>query len=344
MDHLKFINSDISYLQKLLAEGPKKILILTHRNPDGDAIGASLALLNLLKKLHHEVSVLVPNQFPDFLGWMPSVPEIIVYSRHKAKAIKLFSEAQIVFAIDFNDLSRIREFEEHLSPDKAYKVLIDHHPDPKKFADLTISNTEVSSTSELLYIFFKALNLDKYIDKDTASCIYVGIMTDTGCFSYNSSRADTFLEVADLFKYNVEKDKIYGLVYDNYSLNRMRLMGYCLDKKMKFLPEFHTAYISLDSSELKAYNFKNGDSEGFVNMPLSIEDVRFSAIFIENTEMIKISMRSKGNFAVNDFCAVHFNGGGHKNAAGGESYDSLQNTIEKFVNLLPKYKNELLKD
>jgi phosphoesterase RecJ-like protein len=344
MDYQKLINCDLTHLQKLLVEGPKKVLILTHRNPDGDAIGASLGLFNLLKKLQHEVKVLVPNQFPDFLGWMPSAAEIIVYSRHKAKAVELFRDAQMVFAIDFNDMSRIREFEEHLLPGKAYKILIDHHPGPKNFADLTISNTAVSSTSELLYIFFKALDLDKYIDKDIASCIYVGIMTDTGCFSFNSSRAETYMEVADLFKYNIEKDKIYGLVYDNYSINRMRLMGYCLDKKMQHLPEYRTAYISLSSAELKAYSYNIGDSEGFVNLPLSIKDVRFSAIFIENKEMIRISMRSKGNFAVNDFCADHFNGGGHKNAAGGESYDSLQKTIDKFVNLLAKYKNDLLKD
>lgn len=344
MDNQKLINSDLSSLEKLLFGGPKKILILTHRNPDGDAIGASLGLFNILRKLEHNVKVLVPNQYPDFLKWMPSAKEIIIYSNQKSKAIELLKEAEILFAIDFNDLSRIKEFEEYVMSGKAYRVLIDHHPDPHDFANLTISNTEASSSAELLYAFVKVINLAQFMDRDIASCIYVGIMTDTGCFSYNSSRKETFLEVAELLDYKIEKDRIYDLVYDNYSYNRMKLMGYCLDKKMKFLPEYRTAYISLSSEELKSYNFKNGDSEGFVNLPLSIDDVRFSAIFIENTKSIKISMRSKGSFSANKVCADHFNGGGHRNAAGGESFDNLQDTIDKFVNLLPNYKDELFKD
>jgi bifunctional oligoribonuclease and PAP phosphatase NrnA len=344
MENQKLINCDLSSLQNLLFDGPKKILILTHRNPDGDAIGTSLGLYNILKKLQHEVNVLVPNQYPDFLGWMPSAREIIVYSEQKPKAVQLLKDAEILFAIDFNDLSRIREFEEYVMQGKAFRILIDHHPDPHNFANIAVSNTEASSSSELLYAFIKAINLGKYMDKDIASCIYVGIMTDTGCFSYNSSRTSTFMEVAELLEYKIEKDKIYDLIYDNYSYNRMQLMGYCLDKKMQYFPEYRAAFISLSSEELKKYNYKNGDSEGFVNLPLSIDDVRFAAIFIENKKSIKISMRSKGNFSVNKVCADHFNGGGHKNAAGGESYDDLQQTIDKFVKLLPTYKNELFKD
>jgi phosphoesterase RecJ-like protein len=344
MDNKNSSAYDLSDLKKYLSEGRKRILILTHRNPDGDAIGASLGLLNILAKIGHQVDLLIPNSFPGFLCWIPSADKIITYLKQKEKAIELLKNAEIVFAIDFNDLSRIREFEEHLTDNHAYKVLIDHHPVPIYSADLNISNTESSSTAELVYFFIKAINLEKYIDKDVASCIYVGIMTDTGCFSYNSSRTETFGVVADLLNYGIEKDKIYGLIYDNFSYDRMRLMGYCLDKKMQHLPEYLTAYIALTHDELKEYNFKIGDSDGFVNLPLSIEGVKFSVLFTESKDMIKISMRSKGDFAVNNFCTDHFNGGGHKNAAGGESYDSIQKTIDKFVNLLPKYKNELLKE
>ncbi len=335
---------DFSVLRNILFDRPGKILILSHRNPDGDAIGASLALLMILRKLKHDVSFLVPNHFPDFLGWMPDAHEILIHATHKNKVTEIHSQAQVIFAIDFNDLSRIKEFEKFLTSGNAYKVLIDHHPNPQKFADLAISDTQASSTSELVFSLIKSLGIENLIDKDIATCLYVGIMTDTGCFSFNSSRPETFSEVADLLKYNIDKDKIFDLVYDNYSFNRMRLMGYCLDQKMIYLPEFRTAFISLTKAELKAYNFKNGDSEGFVNLPLSIKDVRFSAIFIENSDLIRISMRSKGDFPVNDICADHFNGGGHKNAAGGESYESLEKTVDKFIKLLPRYRDELLKD
>ncbi|MGD2034837.1 MAG: DHHA1 domain-containing protein [Bacteroidales bacterium] len=189
----------------------------------------------------------------------------------------------------------------------------------------------------------KALDLTKYIDTDIAECIYCGIMTDTGCFSFNSSGTGTFVAIAELLGYEIDKDKVYDLVYDNFSFNRMKLMGYCLDKKMVYLEEYNTAYIYLSQKELKEYNFKVGDSEGFVNLPLSIKGVVFSALFIEKKDMVKISLRSKGNFEVNKIASEYFYGGGHRNASGGESYESLENTVDKFVNLLPKFKDDLHK-
>lgn len=335
---------DYSTIGELLKEGRKKVLIISHRNPDGDAIGASLGLANLFLKLDHQVEVLVPNRYPAFLGWMRNADKIIIYSDETKRAVEILQHSEIVISIDFNDLSRIREFDEHLSKTPAYKVLIDHHPDPGDFADLTISDIRVSSTAELVYSFIKDIGLAGKIDRDIAECIYAGIMTDTGCFSFNSSMPATFQTVAELMNYGVQKDRIYNLVYNNFTYERMRLMGYCLDQNMKYIPQYKTAYISLTQEEMRKYNFRIGDSEGFVNLPLSVNGVRFSALFTEKKDMIKISLRSKGGFPVNEIAAKHFNGGGHLNAAGGESYESLEKTIRKFEKLLPDYKDELFSD
>ena len=289
----------------------------------------------------HTVDVFVPNKVPDFLKWMKNCDKIHIASREVEKAQEIITNATIIFAVDFNDISRIDTFSDLIKKSNAYKVLIDHHPDPDPLADLIISQTSVSSTAELVYYLLRELNLSNLIDKDISECIYCGIMTDTGCFSFNSSRTETFHTVAELLNYNINKDKIYDLVYDNFSYSRMKLMGYCLDKKMVYLKEHKTAYISLSQKELREYNFRIGDSEGFVNMPLSIKGVILSALFIEKKDMVKISLRSKGNFAVNKIAAEYFHGGGHENASGGESYESLEKTVDKFVNLLPKFKDEL---
>jgi phosphoesterase RecJ-like protein len=335
---------DYSTIKGIVKASRKRIVIISHHNPDGDAIGASLGLGNLLRKMDHQVDVLVPNRFPAFLSWMKNADKIVVYSDDKEKAIRILQESEIVFALDFNDLSRIREFDEHLNNSKAYKVLIDHHPNPAAFADLSISDTSASSTAELVYSFIKEIECINDIDREIANCIYAGIMTDTGCFSFNSSLPETFRIVGELLNYGVQKDMIYDLVYDNFTYERMRLMGYCLDQKMKFFPQYKTAYISLTQEEMRKYNFRIGDSEGFVNLPLSVKGVRLSALFTEKKDMIKLSLRSKGSFSVNEMASKHFNGGGHLNAAGGESYDSLEKTIKKFVNLLPEYKYELLSE
>ena len=333
---------DYSDIRKLLTGEKHKILILSHRNPDGDAAGASLALYNLFIKQGHRVDIIIPNSFPAFLKWMKNAGKIRIYDKEPKAADKILNEAEIVFALDFNDLSRIREFNEILKSSPSYKVLIDHHPNPQNFADLTISDPKSSSTAELIYDFIGEMGMISAIDEDIASCIFVGIMTDTGCFSYNSSQPLTFTKVASLLTCGINKDYIYDQVYNNFSYNRMRLMGYCLDKKMEYLPIYRTAYIVLTQQELREYNFRIGDAEGFVNLPLSIEGIRFSVLFIEKRDMVKVSFRSRGKFEVNKIASEHFNGGGHRNAAGGESYESMQKTIEKFVNLLPAYKNELL--
>ena len=335
------IYQDTTHLKKLLAGPAANIVIVTHRNPDGDAIGSSLALYRVLVKLGHIVKVITPNVYPEFLHWMPGNENVMIYERNKNEAMEAFQEASVIFCLDFNDITRIREFKKHVEKNPAYKVLIDHHPDPYLFADCTISDISVSSTSELLYQFIKDLQLTEYMDREVASCIYAGIMTDTGAFSYNSSNRQTFLFVAELLGYEFDKDKIHSLVYDNFSAERMRFLGYCLNEKMKVFPEYSTAYISITMEEREKYNFLPGDSEGFVNYPLSIRDIRFSAFFIEKKDHVKISFRSKGDFAVNRFSSTYFEGGGHKNAAGGESNLSLEETLRKFEGLLPEFSEEL---
>lgn len=332
---------EYTFVKELLSSGEKKILIITHRNPDGDAIGSSLGLFNILMKLGHKVNVLVPNRAPAFLSWMKGADKLTVFSKQEDMGIQMLEEAEILFALDFNDLSRVREFEKHIAVGKSYKLLIDHHPDPSDFADFTYSDTAPSSTCEMLFNFIHETGLEKYIDSDIASCIYAGILTDTGCFNFNSSRPETFHIVASLLAFGINKDHIYDKIYDNFSFDRMKLMGHCLDKKMIHLKEYNAAYISLDQEEMRQYNFKVGDSEGFVNLPLSVTGVKFSVLFTEHKDVVKLSLRSKGDFAVNTIASEYFGGGGHRNAAGGESKESLDNTIEKFISILPLYKDEL---
>lgn len=332
---------NLEEINNLLSQGKQEIVIISHRNPDGDAIGSSLALYNYFKALGHNVNVVVPNMFAGFLRWMSGASDIQVFEYKPEKCIDLFKRCNILFAVDFNDLSRVREFEKELVSTNSYKVLIDHHPDPGNFADLSISDTSVSSTCELIYLFLRTLPFSSPINKESAECIYTGIMTDTGCFNFNSSKRQTFDVVADLLDIGIDKDKIFDKVFDNYSFDRMQLMGYCLQEKMVHLPEYNAAFLSLSQEDMKKYNFKVGDSEGFVNIPLSVKGVIFSVLFTEHKDVVKVSLRSKGDFAVNTIAGKYFSGGGHKNASGGESKESLENTIKKFMEILPEYKVEL---
>jgi phosphoesterase RecJ-like protein len=332
-----------SEIRSLIEKPSKKIVIITHVNPDGDAMGSSLGLFIILKNIGHDATVITPNVYPEFLHWLPCNNNVLVYPSDKNIAAKKISEADIIFNIDFNDLKRIKQFNTLLENSGAYKVIIDHHPEPVSFANLVIADVNVSSTAELVYRFIKDLELQKFIDKDAAICLFTGIMSDTGCFSYNSSNKKTYLVVSELLDYGFNKDEIYYKLYDNFTANRMRLLGYALNEKMEVLPEYKTALISLNKDELVKYNFQTGDSESFVNYPLSIKNTCFSALFIERENHIKISFRSKGDFAVNEFAKKHFNGGGHLNAAGGESYMTLNETLQKFRNLLPEYKEQLIK-
>ncbi len=326
---------------KLLDAPQKKIALLVHINPDGDALGSALGLSRLLSNTGHECLVISPNDFPDFLKWMPGAPEICLLSESFAKAEEFMRTAELIFVVDCNELKRIIKLQEIYNAATAYKILIDHHPGPDLYVDCMLSDTSVSSTAELVYRFIMETGMQRFADPDVATCLLTGIMTDTGCFSHNSSRRKTYETVASLLDYGIDKDDIYNRIYNNYSEKRMHLLGFSLHEKMEVLNGYHTAIISLTRDELNSFNFQVGDTEGFVNYPLSIKGIRFSVLFVENGDRIRISLRSKGSFPVNEIARKHFNGGGHSNASGGESFETMDETIERFKSLIPDYKAEL---
>lgn len=318
------------------------IVIVSHLSPDGDAIGSSLGLAQFLKMMDKEVTVVMPNAFPDFLKWMPGCDEVILYSERREQADKAIARADLIFALDFNVLTRIGEMATVVADAKARKVMIDHHLNPGGFADVVVSYPVMASTSEMVFRLICRMGYFTEMSKECAECVYTGMMTDTGGFAFNSNNPEMYVIVSELIKKGIDKDDIYRKVYNNYSADRFRLMGHLLSENMKIYPEIGTALMTLTSAELKRYNFKKGDSEGFVNIPLSIKGIVFSAFLKEDAGMIKISLRSHGSFPTNRFSAQVFGGGGHLNASGGESYVSMAETVKKFEAALPDYKDLLL--
>lgn len=336
------MNTDKLQLTELLGhriEQAKSIAVLSHVNPDGDALGSALALYHYLKNSGIESRVIMPNEYPDFLKWLPGSNEVIVFSKSKDVAKDIIVNADLLFLLDFNIPERTGKVAEFIGKSEAYKVVIDHHPKPGDFADFIYSDTLSSSTAELIFRLIELRGDPDLIDNVAATCLYTGIMSDTGSFSYNSSEPETYRVLSQLLKRGIDKDYIYSMVYDNFSENRFKLLGYCLDKKMVVLKEYKTAYMSLTLNEKKQYKYIRGDAEGFVNYPLSIKGVDFVAFFMENHDHIKISFRSKGKVDTNTFAANYFDGGGHVNASGGESKLSLPDTINKFVSVLSEYKS-----
>ncbi|MFO7880230.1 MAG: DHH family phosphoesterase [Bacteroidota bacterium] len=321
-----------------------RITIIMHHNPDGDALGASQGMYLLLKKLKKDVRVIAPNAYPDFLKWMKDQHEVMIGSENKQAAINRLKETDFLMLLDFNVLNRTDWLEPEIRKLHCPVLLIDHHPNPESFPTYILSETAVSSTSELVYSFIIACGWHKHLDKDTGECLYAGIMTDTGGFSHNSSRPETFETVADLLRIGIDKDTIHASVYNNYSYDRMRFLGHALKDKMTWLPAYKTAYIVLTKEEQERFNYMAGDTEGFVNYPLSIKGTVFAAFFLEKDDYVKISFRSTGNFPANEVSARHFNGGGHVNAAGGESYLSIQETVKKFVDILSEYSEKIEKE
>ncbi len=336
----KFNNSSVSEISSILSE-PKKILITTHYNPDGDAIGSSLALYHYLKKKGHSVNVLIPNDVPEFLGWMPGLEDAVIYFHHSKKGARLIKEAELIFCLDYNAISRVNLFKDQLLSAESRKVLIDHHPFPEDQFDLSFSIIEVSSTAELIYNFISALGDRDLIDYSVGVNIYVGMMTDTGSFSYACNYPETHTIVADLIKRGVDTELVHRLVYDTYAENRMRLLGFCLSEKMVVLNEYSTAYIWLTKEDLEKYNHQPGDTEGFVNYALSIRNISCAALFTEKNGSIRISLRSKADFPVNEIARKYFKGGGHMNAAGGDSFVPMKETLANFESILKDYKEAL---
>ncbi|NKI32832.1 DHH family phosphoesterase [Croceivirga thetidis] len=337
MDSMK-----IEALKELLGT-PKKIIIVVHKNPDGDAIGSGLGLKHFLTQYGHTVEMIVPNEYPKFLKWLPGTKQVLNFEWETSKSKYLIKEAEVIFTLDFNHLSRTGNMESVLENVDSDFVMIDHHQSPSDYASFMYSDVNMSSTCEMVYHFIDKLNgLDK-ITPEIAACLYTGIMTDTGSFKFASTSKTTHIVVADLIDKGAQNHEIHQNVFDNNSPSRLHLLGVAL-KNLVILEEYNTAFTYLTQSELDQYGYSKGDTEGFVNYGLTLEKIVFAVIFIENTEegIIKISFRSVGDFSVNEFARDNFNGGGHNNAAGGRSEKGMQETIDTFVNLLPHYKDLLL--
>ena len=329
---------DIQAIQLLLAT-PKKIAIIPHRGPDGDAMGSTLGLYHFLLKNKHHPVVVSPNEFPDFLAWMPGSETVKIYEKDKENCTKILEEAELIFTLDFNAFHRTGEMEQVLAKLKAPFIMIDHHQKPDDFAAFTYSDTSFGSTCEMIYNFILFLGKKEDIDKTIGTCIYTGILTDSGSFRFPKTTGTTHRIVAELIDLGVENTEIPTLLFDNSSFGRLQLLGRAL-QNMKVFTEHQTAYTTLTQDELNSFDYIKGDTEGIVNYGLSIKGIVFTAIFIENTaeKIIKISFRSQGDFDVNQFARDHFNGGGHRNAAGGKSEVSMEETIRKFEDLVTKLK------
>ncbi|WP_282123801.1 DHH family phosphoesterase [Algibacter mikhailovii] len=332
---------DISSIKALLST-TKNIVIVPHKNPDGDAIGSTLGLYHYLLKDHHQVQVIVPNDYPSFLKWIPGNDTILKYDSQTTKCAELINNADIIFTLDFNAFHRTGDMETILSESQGLKIMIDHHQSPDDYPTYMFSDVNMSSTAEMIYHFIDMLDDKNAIDSTIATCLYVGIMTDTGSFRFRSTTATTHRIVASLIEKGADNTQIHNKVYDTNSYERIQLLG-CALTNLRAIPEYKAAYITLSQDELNRYNYKKGDTEGVVNYALSLDGVILAAIFIEDKKegIIKISLRSKGDFSVNEMSRAHFNGGGHTNAAGGRSHLSLSDTVEKFISILPRYNKAL---
>jgi phosphoesterase RecJ-like protein len=331
----------IQNIKEVLTE-KQKIVISTHNNPDGDAMGSSLALYHYLKKLNHDVHVIVPNMYPQFLAWIPGSSKTIIYENESAKSQKLLEKADILFCLDYNAIHRTGSLADILQRTEAKRILIDHHIDPETESfDICISTVNTSSTAELVYNLIDMLGDLDLIDKAIAECLYAGIVTDTGSFSFSCNRKETYEVTAYLIGKGVDAEKLHRLIYDTFSENRLRLLGFAIHNRMIVWEEFNTALIYLTKADLRKFNFQVGDTEGIVNYPLTMEKINQSILLTEKEKMIRMSFRSKGKFSVNNIVRKHFNGGGHKNAAGGKSFTTIEKTIDEVKALLPAYKKDL---
>lgn len=340
MDPLQ--KEQLQNLQRQLEQN-REVVILIHHNPDGDALSSALALSMYLEQYGHSCEILSPNAFPDFLQWMPGIGKVHRADLEPEYCAEKVNKAGLIFCLDFNQSKRVQDLQIPLEKSKAFKALIDHHIAPEDQFDFVYSVTdETSSTCELVYQFIAHYRNDgDKITREMAECLYAGIMTDTGSFSYSCDNPSTHETAGKLIAMQINGERIHRNIYDTYSENRVRLLGFSLSERLHLLPEYATSYIYLTKEDLKRFNYRQGDTEGIVNYGLSMKPVRFTAFFSERDGRIRISFRSKGDFDVNEFARAHFNGGGHKNAAGGESFDTMEETIRRFLEALPKYPDKL---
>lgn len=329
----------INELKSLLAI-PKDILVVSHRNPDGDAIGSSLGLKHFLEQNGHTVRVAVPSEFPTFLNWMPGAPEVLIFDDDTEAVSEVIKRMQLVFYLDFNSIERIDKMGEVTHALAVPKVLIDHHLVPEPIADFVLHDTNASSTSELICDFIKLLGQEHLITKSVAECLFSGILTDTGSFHYSTS-AKLFHLVGELLEKGVDDIRIQNLVFNNVEEKHLRLLGHVLANRMEVLPEYNTAIISLSKEDYKKFDISRGDTEGLVNQLLTMKDIIMAAFIHEQPTITKISLRSKGDFSVQEIAKKYFKGGGHRNASGGYSFIGLRPTLKKFKELLPEYQKLL---
>jgi phosphoesterase RecJ-like protein len=308
---------DYQYLKQFLSE-ERQIVITTHKSPDGDAVGSSLALRSVLVAEGHNVSVVVPDQFPNYLKWMPGANSIMIYENQQAEVQELFNQCDLIFCLDYNTLERVGALKSEIEASDAKRVLIDHHLFPDKNFDFSLSDTSASSTAELIYEFVSGISFSDYLDKDFAECIYTGLVTDTGSFRFSSTRSNTHLVASELLKLGLEPAIVHQNIYDNNSLNALRLKGFALNEKLEVIANSKAAIIPLALKEKNRFKYQKGDTEGLVNYGLSIEGVEVAVLLSEEMGFVKFSFRSKGLIDVNEIARRSFNGGGHRNAAGGK--------------------------
>ena len=325
-----------------LLKQAKKIIITTHQKPDGDAMGAALGLYHFLHKLGHEVKVISPTNWASFLDWMPGCDLVLDYEAKKEEAEKIICAADILFCLDFNIMHRTKRMEQILTEIKCTKVLIDHHQQPQEEAfDYGVSDVSKSSTCEMVYDFIAESPFKNLLDKDIATCLFAGIVTDTGSFRFSSATANVHRVVAELKEFGIDHTAIFENIYDNFSESRLRFIGNALLNRLEVLYEYNTALMAISKRDLVKYEIKTGDTEGLVNYLLTIEGIKLGALLIDRVEERKWSFRSKGNFDVNVFARNHFEGGGHKNAAGGRSSESLEQNVKNFKEVLKQYEQQL---
>ncbi len=337
---------DLEGLRTLLAS-PKKVVIVTHFKPDADALGSSLGLAGYLAKKGHSVSVISPSDYPDFLTWMPGKEVVIALTKDsivpQQKAKALIEACDVLFCLDFSSLKRINEVGEMVKTSTAKKVMVDHHLEPEKFADFEKWDVSSASTAELIFELIDEWGDRELIDQDIANCLYAGLMTDTGGFRHNNTTHKEFLIASELVSRGANPSEVAKQIYDTNSLDRLRLTGYALSQKLVVLPEYNTAYMTLTWEELKQFGSQTGDTEGLVNYGLSIKGIKMAVLMYDRKEEIKLSFRSLADFDVNALARKHFEGGGHKNASGGQSKQNLEETLKKFLAILPEYKEALNK-
>jgi phosphoesterase RecJ-like protein len=332
----------ISEIKELLAT-PQKIVITTHHKPDGDAMGSSLGLYAYLIQLGHHVKVITPTDYPQFLHWLPNNSDVIIYTDETQRSAELVQDAALIFCLDFNTLSRINELGELVRASSAYKIMIDHHLEPEDFDDYRHWSISACAAAQLVYDFIvNELNDGAMMNKDIATCLYTGIMTDSGSFRFESATSSVYRIAADLIDAGAEHWRIHQLVYDNATEERLRFLGHCISNKLEILREYNTAIISVTKQELNEYKIITGDTEGIVNYALSINGIKLAAFIIERTDKVKLSLRSTGDFPANEICKKYFDGGGHRNAAGGVSNKDLATTVSDFKEILKEYKTQLL--